>query len=1096
MKNKVLKFSKGDFKKQNPSIKFSENNILLIVGEGEIGHGFFEIISTSNFKVRGLVYSSSYRIKLKNSGFEGYKCKIEYTYNGSGLLPGHVENSALTVVCNGGEYNIPFTTIIERPYIMTSYGKVQNVEDFKKLAIKDYMEAAKLFKSDGFYEILKYENERNFNLYQNMRTWSLSEQMLEEFLVAIKLKEVIFLSFSGEGMMFEDIKESTKGVLTLMKNTWGYMSIHVEAEGDFIKVIHPDITTEDFVGSSYEFEYLILPKNLHGGRNFGKLKFITPYEVMTYDIEVRQNLQLNPNHHMAEFYLAGIIKEYVSYKAGKMTKSEWVESALDKIRTLRKLDPSNEIYQLLHTHIYFIDGRVEDAKWILENYNYNKFAIAKDPTINCYYQYLTALVRDNREYEERVLADIKKTYVFNPSSWLLLYMIVHLDYKYKTNPYKKLEAIEKQFGYENHEILYYLEAYSCYEEKPTLLKKLGNFEIQVFNFATKYGFMTKELALFIANFISQTKEFSLILFNILTRIYTMYKEPMILSTICTLLIKGRKTDKTAFNWYHKAVVLDIKIAKLFEYYMMSLEEDYLREALPRPIFLYFMHGHILDYKKAAILYSNLLTYAGDDEELFLGYREKMVTFTWQQVEARHINESLRVLYKKFCVEDDMDEERAKALFDVCFAYQVKTKVPNIHSVIIVEPNGEIKQRVPYFKDSGAIVYLYDKESRIVWLSKSGNYFADSIVFESKRLCYEPRLIDLCKKFGVGEQILRPAKEKVEVTFDNIKTYGKACFEDKDVFTLVSKHISDTDYEKDDFVTAVAFYLFKKFTFDKVTLNYLANHYVGPTDNMKMLWRALKTYEVPAYKIGERIITQMVFSENLYGEEPIFIDAYNNDSLYFRLKQAYLSFISMEYVVKCRKIDTTIFEIIARELDMKEELPDICKAAVLIYYSSAKIPEEYLETIHHTFKELCAKQIIFSEYSNYPNDWLVETQLYNKVILEIRTEKNSKIRLSYKMKRGEKEEIGFHSEIIKPIFDKIFVKTFTLFTGEVLSYYTEELSGKKIIKSEEKEITNTKVIKFGKFGKLNAISLSDQDKKRRLMLNYVEEDILADKFFLK
>ena len=42
---------------------------------------------------------------------------------------------------------------------------------------------------------------------------------MEEFLVGIKQKECIFLTLPGEGMLFEDIQESTKGVVTLMKTT-------------------------------------------------------------------------------------------------------------------------------------------------------------------------------------------------------------------------------------------------------------------------------------------------------------------------------------------------------------------------------------------------------------------------------------------------------------------------------------------------------------------------------------------------------------------------------------------------------------------------------------------------------------------------------------------------------------------------------------------------------------------------------------------------------------------------------------------------------------------------------------------------------------
>ena len=56
--------------------------------------------------------------------------ELRFTYDGSGLAPGHVEQGKFTIVCNGGEYDIAFTAIIEKPFVMTRYGKVQSLARF------------------------------------------------------------------------------------------------------------------------------------------------------------------------------------------------------------------------------------------------------------------------------------------------------------------------------------------------------------------------------------------------------------------------------------------------------------------------------------------------------------------------------------------------------------------------------------------------------------------------------------------------------------------------------------------------------------------------------------------------------------------------------------------------------------------------------------------------------------------------------------------------------------------------------------------------------------------------------------------------------
>ena len=592
MKNKIQRFSKGDFSVEQPEVVFEETNLVMIIGEGEVYRGSFLIKSNNDRKIRGILYPSSFRIHFKDQGFDGVTSRIEFTYDGKGLKPGHVERGKITVVCSGGEYELAFTAIIEKPYVMTTYGKVQSTDDFRKLAIKDFSEAGRLFRSREFYEIVKYENERTFYLYDNMRKWSLGEQAMEEFLVGIKQKECIFLTLQGEGMLFEDIKEPNKGTITIVKNTWGFMPIHIETEGAFLRVTKPDLTTEDFVGNSYEMEYLVRPEYLHGGRNYGTIRFITPYEALSYEIEVLQNQEYDEEHYVPELLYAQSLKEYIGYMAGRIELDTWVENAIENVAAIRRIKPMSEIYQLLQAHVYIIGKKFEEAKWILENYNYNRFAIGKDPITNCYYLFLTALIRENDSHMERVLDEIGKTYMRHQDSWLLLYMILQIDGRYK-NPYKRLEVLEQQFEFETHGVMFYLEAYLCYQAKPTLLKKLGKFELQVLNFATKYRLMTKELALYVANFASQHKSYSDLLFRILERIYKVYKDPMILNTICILLIKGNKNQKKYFHWYQEAVDSELKIAQLYEYYMNTLDPSSVNGPLPKSVFLYIMHGNTL-----------------------------------------------------------------------------------------------------------------------------------------------------------------------------------------------------------------------------------------------------------------------------------------------------------------------------------------------------------------------------------------------------------------------------------------------------------------------------------------------------------------------
>ncbi|MEZ3488045.1 MAG: hypothetical protein K1W22_16055 [Lachnospiraceae bacterium] len=1094
MKNKIQKFSKGDFQLLQPDVIFDETNLVLIIGEGEVYRGSFTVKSNRARKIRGLVYSSSFRVHFRNPGFDGNPARVEFTYDGKGLRPGHVEDGKFTVVCNAGEYELSVTAIIEKPYVMTSYGKVQSTDDFRKLAIKDFSEAGRLFRSREFYEILKYENERIFYLYDNMRKWALNDQAMEEFLVGIKQKECIFLTLPGEGMLFEDISEPSKGTLTIVKNTWGFMPIRIEAEGEFLRVTRPEISTEDFVGNAHEIEYVVRPEKLHGGRNYGALRFITPYESLTYEIEVLQNQEYDENHRMPEFLLAQILKEYIGYVAGRIELVNWVESAIEKMMSLRKLDPQSEMYQLMQAHVYLKGNRVEEAKWILENYNYNRFAIGKDPLTNCYYQYLTALVRGKGVHAERVLDEVGKTFMRHQDSWLLLYMLMDLDTRYKTS-YKRIELLEQQYEYEMHGVLFYLEAYLCYQDRPTLLKKLGPFEMQVLNFASKYRLMTKELALYVANFASQQKRYSDMMFRILERIYKLYDEPMILNTICTLLIRGNKVQKRYFSWYQRAVDSELRIAQLYEYYMMTIDEDNARGPLPKVILLYFMHGNSLDYKKAAYLYANLVTYEEQAGDLYLNYREQMVVFTWNQLMKRHITESLRILYKRFCQPEEMSAERMEAMRDICYSYAISTKVANMKCVLVIEKDGEIRQRVPYDGEGGTVIRLYDKESRVVWESVEGRHYTDSIVYETRRLFYEPRFVEMCRKYAATTGVWEQENEKEKPTFEGIQEKGIDAFDEKDVFRLCSRRIRDDNYEEDSFLSYLSFELFKRDQYDKVTLMYLASYYCGPTRDMKRLWKVLKENEIPSYKIGERIITQMLFSENLFQEERIFEDYYLSDTVYFRLKQAYLAYVSREYVVYGRELESSVFDIIANECDEKEDLPDICKIALLKYYSFHDYTASLEVVLHQVLREMCEKQIVFPYYLKYKEEWLRELQLYDKVMISYQARPGSRVTLYYKMKHGSRDELGYQNEVMMPVYENLYVRQFVLYSDESVNYYFIETKGKEDIITEKEIIRNDREItESGKYGRLNSMTQMAPAARRMAMMEFKEEEIMAKRLF--
>ena len=297
--------------------------------------------------------------------------------------------------------------------------------------------------------------------------------------------------------------------------------------------------------------------------------------------------------------------------------------------------------------------------------------------------FLTALLKKDTLHTNRMLEEINRIYMKHPYTWQLLCMIINLDTKYRDYN-DRLRVLERQFFNGANHLMLYAEAYVCFQERVSLLRKLESFEVQILNFATKYQIITRDLAIHMADLVCRQKKYDVKLLRILERAYKMYDEPLILKAICTQLILGNKTDSTYFKWYEAAVKQELRIAQLYEFFMMSVDAKQIRSAFPKIVYLYYSHGIQLDYRRVSILYENILIHEKEDGEIYKQYKEQMKEFAAEHLQKRHINDSLRVIYNRFINPNALSLDEMDAIYDICHAYQVTTKVKGIKYVLVIE----------------------------------------------------------------------------------------------------------------------------------------------------------------------------------------------------------------------------------------------------------------------------------------------------------------------------------------------------------------------------------------------------------------------------
>lgn len=202
-------------------------------------------------------------------------------------------------------------------------------------------------------------------------------------------------------------------------------------------------------------------------------------------------------------------------------------------------------------------------------------------------------------------------------------------------------------------------------------------------FAQKEGILSGELLKRAAYLTETMKTFDENVYQILTAGYERFPSDEVLEAICKLVMKGRPVRKEYFPWYAKAVERNIRITRLYEYYIETMDASF-DEVLPQVIRMYFS-------------YSNTL--ARPEESADLRQRDQKPRkrppyipelppgdggFHGKTDPERPHEPRIRRTVPDFS-EKPEDPDSAKAIANVLFTHHVTCENPKITRVIVCHP---------------------------------------------------------------------------------------------------------------------------------------------------------------------------------------------------------------------------------------------------------------------------------------------------------------------------------------------------------------------------------------------------------------------------
>ncbi len=312
--------------------------------------------------------------------------------------------------------------------------------------------------------------------------------------------------------------------------------------------------------------------------------------------------------------------------------------------------------------------------------------------------------------------------------------------------------------------------------------------------------------------------------------------------------------------------------------------------------------------------------------------------------------------------------------------------------------------------------------------------------------------------------------------------------------LCHRMVVHLEYEEEEMLLSLCQYCFEHGKYDETVLTYLLAHYDGAVESMKEIWRAGKKFELDTFQMEEKILIMVLFMRSGAKDTEEIFDSYRKDLGRKLLLKAYVIYRAYDYLVKQEPVKEPVFLYIQRGYEKGKEQEDVCLLALLCYYSKqGELTKRQKENVYSLLEEYTNKGIRLAFFKEFSGEYQRTFQLYDKTFVEYRANPKALVTIRYQMKRAL-------AEPMTQVFEGIFVKEFTLFYGESLTYsIVEEYNGHQT-ETEEKTLSyqDGDSCVNSRYGLLNQLSkaVSERDllEAEVTVLEYRERQALAERIF--
>lgn len=272
----------------------------------------------------------------------------------------------------------------------------------------------------------------------------------------------------------------------------------------------------------------------------------------------------------------------------------------------------------------------------------------------------------------------------------------------------------------------------------------------------------------------------------------------------------------------------------------------------------------------------------------------------------------------------------------------------------------------------------------------------------------------------------------------IQRYGYSLLRPEILVRLAAWQIREQGYEKNEYLLKLCYAVFCEHKYDESILEYLAGYYQGHLEALLAVWRAGMEFEINVYDLEERILSQALFTGQPLGcVFEVFVD-YEKAGGNSLVGNACLSYLAYEDFVLDKQIPREAFHFLETGVAWDMDLPDICKLSYLRHLAGERhLSEAQQVRAYKLVKDSLYRHIRFGFMKELMHRLGRPHMLEDRTFVEYRANPDHKVVIHYVVETPEEGACNYVAERIYPCAAGVFVKEFTLFYGERLTYFISE-----------------------------------------------------------